>query len=76
MSDPNIPTATQGDTSGEAAAVPPVVRPSALSEADSAALDEYVQEMTQTVIPEIVRVVEERRKLASLSRQWPLKIGG
>jgi hypothetical protein len=47
-----------------------------LTVAQQAALDDFVREMTGTVIPEIIRVVEERRKLASLSRQMPLKVGG
>jgi hypothetical protein len=47
-----------------------------LSAAQQAAVDDYVREMTGTVIPEIIRVVEERRRLASVSRQMPLKVGG
>ena len=39
------------------------------------ALEAFAAEMTLRVIPEIVRVVEERRVLAASSRQWPLKIG-
>jgi hypothetical protein len=30
--------------------------------------------MTDVVIPEIVKVVEERRLLAAESRQWQLKV--
>jgi hypothetical protein len=48
---------------------------SGLTQAQQAALEDFEKEMTDSVIPEIVRVVEERRVLATLSRQWPLKIG-
>jgi hypothetical protein len=37
------------------------------------ALEEYLKTMNQEVIPEIVRVVEERRILAAESRHWQLK---
>jgi hypothetical protein len=40
---------------------------------DPAALADFKQEMTQEVIPEIVKVVEERRVLAAESRHWQLK---
>ena len=46
-----------------------------LTQAQQAALEDFEKEMTGSVIPEIVRVVEQRRVLATLSRQWPLKIG-
>lgn len=48
---------------------------SGLTQAQQAALEDFEKEMTGSVIPEIVRVVEQRRVLATLSRQWPLKIG-
>jgi hypothetical protein len=37
------------------------------------ALDEFKRRMNDEVIPAILRVVEERRVLASSSRQRPLK---
>ena len=40
------------------------------------AVEDFVREMTEAVIPEIIRVVEERRKLASQSRQMLLQVGG
>ncbi len=40
---------------------------------DPNALVEFQRTMTEEVIPEIVRVVEERRMLAAESRQWQLK---
>jgi hypothetical protein len=40
---------------------------------DPQALVEFQREMTEQVIPEILRVVEERRVLAAESRQWQLK---
>jgi hypothetical protein len=47
-----------------------------LTDEQKAALQEFEKEMTGSVIPEIVRVVEQRRALATLSRQWALKVGG
>jgi hypothetical protein len=44
-----------------------------LTEVDAAALDDFKRAMTDEVIPEIVRVVEERRLLAAKSRHWQLK---
>jgi hypothetical protein len=44
-----------------------------LTPVDPNALADFVREMTEEVIPEIVRVVEERRVLAAESRQWQLK---
>jgi hypothetical protein len=44
-----------------------------LTAVDPAALADFKQEMTQEVIPEIVKVVEERRVLAAESRHWQLK---
>ena len=44
-----------------------------LTPIDPKALAEFKQEMTQEVIPEIVKVVEERRMLAAESRHWQLK---
>lgn len=40
---------------------------------DPQRLQEFKRLMTETVIPEIVKVVEERRLLAAESRQWQLK---
>jgi hypothetical protein len=40
---------------------------------DPGALADFKQTMNQEVIPEIVRVVEERRLLAAESRHWQLK---
>lgn len=40
---------------------------------DPKALTEFKQEMTDAVIPEIVKIVEERRVLAAESRHWQLK---
>ena len=40
---------------------------------DPNALEEFKQEMTEEVIPEIVKIVEERRMLAAESRHWQLK---
>ena len=50
--------------------------PIPLSDAQRKAVEEYVQEMTETVIPEIVRAVEGRRVRANMTRQMPLKFGG
>jgi hypothetical protein len=36
-------------------------------------LREYEQKMSEEVIPEIVKAVEERRLLAAQSRRWQLK---
>ncbi len=44
-----------------------------LTSIDPNALADFQREMTQEVIPEIVKVVEERRMLAAESRQWQLK---
>jgi hypothetical protein len=44
-----------------------------LTPVDPSALAEFEHAMTEEVIPEIVRVVEERRTLAADTRQWPLK---
>jgi hypothetical protein len=40
---------------------------------DPNALADFKQEMTQEVIPEIVKIVEERRMLAAESRHWQLR---
>jgi len=40
---------------------------------DPKTLEDFKQAMTDEVIPEIVRVVEERRMLAVESREWQLK---
>lgn len=40
---------------------------------DLKALDDFKRAMTEEVIPEIVRVVEERRLGAAQSRHWQLK---
>jgi hypothetical protein len=44
-----------------------------LTPIDPKALADFKQEMTQEVIPEIVKIVEERRMLAAESRHWQLK---
>ena len=44
-----------------------------LTPIDPKALADFKQEMTQEVIPEIVKVVDERRMLAAESRHWQLK---
>jgi hypothetical protein len=44
-----------------------------LTPVDAAALEDFKRAMTDEVIPEIVRVVEERRLLAAKSRHWQLK---
>jgi hypothetical protein len=44
-----------------------------LTAVDPNALAEFKQEMTEEVIPEIVKIVEERRLLAAESRHWQLK---
>jgi hypothetical protein len=44
-----------------------------LSETELKALMDFERKMNETVIPEILKVVEERRVLASESRQRPLK---
>lgn len=44
-----------------------------LKPVDQNALADYKRAMTDEVIPEIVRVVEERRMLAAESRRWQLK---
>jgi len=40
---------------------------------DPVALEDFLREMNENVIPEIVKVVEERRLLAAESRNWQLK---
>ena len=47
--------------------------PAAPTKEQAKVLAEFRQEMTDKVIPKIVKVVEERRVLASKSRRWPLK---
>ena len=44
-----------------------------LKPVDPAALEQFKEEMTTTVIPEIVKVVEQRRVLAADSRRRHLK---
>jgi len=44
-----------------------------LTPVDPKALEDFKREMTEEVIPEIVRVVEERRVQAAESRHWQLK---
>ena len=75
MTDPRIPATRPGATAEEVLGATTGAQ-GGLSAAQQAAVDDYVREMTGTVIPEIIRVVEERRKLASLSRQMQLKVGG
>ncbi len=44
-----------------------------LTPVDPNALADFQRAMNEEVIPEIVRVVEERRMLAAESRHWQLK---
>jgi hypothetical protein len=44
-----------------------------LTPIDPTVLEEFLREMNEKVIPEIVEIVEERRLLAAESRQWQLK---
>ncbi len=44
-----------------------------LTPADRKAIKDFKREMTDKVIPEILRLVEERRALAAESRQRQLK---
>jgi len=44
-----------------------------VQEIDPQRLQEFKRLMTEEVIPEIVKVVEERRLRAAESRQWQLK---
>lgn len=44
-----------------------------LTPVDPSAFEEFRQEMTTEVIPQIVKIVEERRLLAAKSRNWQLK---
>jgi hypothetical protein len=73
MSDPRVRATSDTYAASKA---PPTGGALELTETDLAAVANYVREMTDTVIPEIIKVVEERRKMATLSRQWPLKVGG
>ena len=44
-----------------------------LAPVDAKLLQEFLKEMDENVIPDIVKVVEERRLQAAESRQWQLK---
>jgi hypothetical protein len=44
-----------------------------LQPVDPNALADFKRAMTEDVVPEIVKVVEERRMLAAESRHWQLK---
>ena len=44
-----------------------------LEPVDPKELEAFRREMTDNVIPKIVRKVEERRELAAESRRWQLK---
>jgi hypothetical protein len=68
---PSVPAALGPNDSHKAG-----VGPMPLSEAQQKAVDEYIREMTDAVIPEILRAVESRRVRANLTRQMPLKFGG
>lgn len=57
-------------TKNEEMAVKPIDSPPPV---DLKALDDFRSAMTNEVIPEIVRVVEERRLGAAQSRHWQLK---
>ena len=45
-----------------------------LTPVDPKALEAFEREMTDAVIPDILRAVEERRVCAAESRQWQLKL--
>ena len=72
MSEPEFPAAALGPNERQIAEA----GPTPLSDDQRKAVDAYIQEMTETVIPEIVRAVEGRRVRANLTRQMPLKFGG
>ena len=44
-----------------------------LAPVDPKAFEDFRQEMASEVIPQIVKIVEERRLLAAKSRSWQLK---
>ena len=44
-----------------------------LAPVDTESLRDFLKEMDEEVIPEIVKAVEERRLEAAESRQWQLK---
>ncbi|UPK05753.1 hypothetical protein [Bradyrhizobium sp. 170] len=44
-----------------------------LAPVDAKLLQEFLSEMNEHVIPDIVKAVEERRLQAAESRQWQLK---
>lgn len=44
-----------------------------LTPVDPKALADFQREMNEQVIPEIVKVVQDRRMLAAESRHWQLK---
>jgi hypothetical protein len=44
-----------------------------LAPVDAKLVQEFLKEMNEHVIPDIVKVVEERRLQAAESRQWQLK---
>lgn len=44
-----------------------------LTRVDPDALAEFQRAMNDEVIPKIIEVVEERRMLAAVTRQWQLK---
>jgi hypothetical protein len=44
-----------------------------LKTVDPHALEDFKKAMTEDVIPEIVKIVEERKLLAAESRNWQLK---
>ncbi|WOH52736.1 MULTISPECIES: hypothetical protein [Bradyrhizobium] len=44
-----------------------------LAPVDAKLVQEFLKEMDEHVIPDIVKVVEERRLQAAESRQWQLK---
>jgi hypothetical protein len=44
-----------------------------LEPVDATVMKEFLKEMDEQVIPDIVKVVEERRLQAAESRQWQLK---
>ena len=44
-----------------------------LAPVDATAVQDFLKEMDEQVIPDILRVVEERQLQAAESRQWQLK---
>ena len=71
MSNHQVPAAASGPEDRQQADV----CPTPLSNDQRKAVEAYIQEMTETVIPQIVKAVEGRRVRANMTRQMPLKFG-